>query len=197
MTNKIKTLNVSDNIYSDQEECLDDVSLGGFSISQLANKLECLAFITPHTPKIRPKSSITEKDSDLKESPNSTDSDSGRTLTSNDSSIYWSFVTESVENQQLDSLDFLSTVCNDEINKSGCNIDSMHENLALVTLDLVGSDFEDSSHSLTTYSLSNKSLSEKTFLNKSHNFNPDLNHLALKQNISTVDGIETDIKVQV
>lgn len=197
MTNKITILDVSDDIYSNQEDCLDDVSLGGFNVSQLANKLENLALATPHASKIRPDSLTTEEDFDLRERPDSTDSDSGRPVTSNDSSIYRSFVAESVENQQLDSLDFSSTICNDDINEPGKNIESMHESLASVNLDLVGSDFEDSSHNLTAFSLSNKSVLEETFLNKSRNTNPDLNHSALRQNISLMDGTETNTKNQV
>jgi len=173
------------------------VSLSGFNVSQLANKLECLALATPRAPRIRSDSAVIEEDIDLKERPDSADSDSGRPVTSNDSSIYRSFVGDSVENQQLDSLDFSSTICNDDINDSGSNIESIHENLALVNLDLVSSDFEDSSHNLTIHSYSNKSLSEEQLFNKSHQSDQDLNNSAIKQNISLMEGIGSENKFQV
>lgn len=164
------------------------MSLSGFNVSQLANKLERLALATPQTTRIRPDSIGIEEDFDLKECPDSADSDSGRPITSNDSSIYRSFVTDSVENQQLDSLDFSSTICNNDINESSGNIESIHENLASVNLDLTSSDFENSSHNLTTYSFPNKSLLEETIFNNSE----------AKQNILQMDdgmGSETKFKV--
>lgn len=131
-----------------------------------------MALATPHTTKVKPESTVVEEDFDLKERPDSTDSDSGRPVTSNDSSIYRSFVADCVENQQLDSLDFSSTLCHDDnINESGGNTESVHENLAHVNLDLVGSDFEDSSHNLTTQSFSNKS-AEEILLNSPHHSKP-------------------------
>lgn len=181
----------SDNIFSSHEEYLGDVSLGGFNVSQLTNKLERLALATPQVSRIRPDSTVIEEDFDLKERPDSADSDSGRPVTSNDSSIYRSFVTDSVENQQLDSLDFSSTICNEDINDSGGNIESIHENLTSVNLDLVSSDFEDSSHNLTLHSFSNKSSEEK-----SHQLNPELNISAQKLNISLMDSIESEKKFQ-
>ncbi|CAI6366001.1 unnamed protein product [Macrosiphum euphorbiae] len=177
----------SGNIFSSHEEYLGDVSLGGFNVSQLTNKLERLALATPQVSKIRPDSIVIEDDFDLKERPDSADSDSGRPVTSNDSSIYRSFVTDSVENQQLDSLDFSSTICNEDINDSGSNIESIHENLTSVNLDLVSSDFEDSSHNITLHSFSNKSSEEI-----SHQLNPDLINSAQKLNISLMDGIGSE-----
>ncbi|XP_022179978.1 dentin sialophosphoprotein-like isoform X1 [Myzus persicae] len=181
----------SDNIFSSHEEYLGDVSLGGFNVSQLTNKLERLALATPQVSRIRPDSIVIEEDFDLKERPDSADSDSGRPVTSNDSSIYRSFVTDSVENQQLDSLDFSSTICNEDINDSGSNIESIHENLTSVNLDLVSSDFEDSSHNLTPHSFSNKSSEDI-----SHQLNPDLNNSAQKLNILLMDGLESETKFQ-
>lgn len=190
-------LDVLDNIYNGQDECSGDVSLNGFNVSQLASKLERLALVTPQTTRIRPPDSV-EEDFDFKEHPDSIDSDSGRPVTSNDSSIYRSFITDSVENQQLDSLDFSSTICNNEVNESNDNIKSVHENLASVNLDLVGSDFEDSSHNLTAHSFPNKSLSEETIFNKSSYSTPELNNSKLKQHISLMDdviGSETKFQV--
>jgi hypothetical protein len=168
------------------------VSLGGFNVSQLTNKLERLALATPQVSRIRPDSTVFEEDFDLKERPDSADSDSGRPVTSNDSSIYRSFVTDSVENQQLDSLDFSSTICNEDINDSGGNIESIHEHLNSVNLDLVSSDFEDSSHHLTLHSFSNKSSEEL-----SHQLNPDFNDSAQTQNILLMDGLGSEKKFPV
>lgn len=171
------------------------MSLGGFNVSQLANKLERLALTTPQTTRIRPDSTVIDEDFDYKERPDSADSDSGRPVTSNDSSVYRSFVAESVENQQLDNLDFSSTLCNDDINgsaESGGNIDSVHENLVSVDLDLVSSDFEDSLHNFSTHSFYNKSLLEETSLHKS---NPDNSRSS--KNISLMDGIGSETKFQV
>lgn len=190
-------LDVPDNIYNNQEEYLDDVSLRGFNVSQLANKLERLALATPQTIRNQPDSTVIEEDFDFKERPDSADSDSGRPLTSNDSSIYRSFVTDSVEHQQLDSLDFSSTICNDEINYSGGNIESIHEHLSSVNLDLVSSDFEDSSHNLTIHSFSNKSLSEETLDNRLYNLNPDFNNSETNQNNLLMDSIGSETKLQV
>lgn len=188
---------VSDNIYDNQEEYLDDVSLGGFNVSQLANKLERLALATPQNTKIRSDISIVEEDFDFKERPDSADSDSGRPVTSNDSSIYRSFIVDSVENQQLDSLEFASTICNDDINESGSNIEeSIHENLSSVNLDLIGSDFEDSTQNLTLHSLSHKLLSEETLQNKSYLSNSDFNNLS-RVNISLMDSIGSETQFQV
>ncbi|XP_022179979.1 spindle pole body component 110-like isoform X2 [Myzus persicae] len=164
----------SDNIFSSHEEYLGDVSLGGFNVSQLTNKLERLALATPQVSRIRPDSIVIEEDFDLKERPDSADSDS-----------------DSVENQQLDSLDFSSTICNEDINDSGSNIESIHENLTSVNLDLVSSDFEDSSHNLTPHSFSNKSSEDI-----SHQLNPDLNNSAQKLNILLMDGLESETKFQ-
>lgn len=179
----------SDNIFSSHDEYLGDVSLSGFNVSQLTNKLERLALATPQVSRIRPDSTVFEEDFDLKERPDSADSDSGRPVTSNDSSIYRSFVTDSVENQQLDSLDFSSTICNEDINDSGGNIESIHEHLTSVNLDLVSSDFEDSSHIL--HSFSNKSSEEI-----SHQLNPDFNNSVQTQNILLMDGLESENKFQ-
>lgn len=186
-------LDVSDNIFNTHEEYLGDVSLGGFNVSQLTNKLERLALATPQVSRIRPDSVVVEDDFDLKERPDSADSDSGRPVTSNDSSIYRSFITDSVENQQLDSLDFSSTICNEDINDSGSNIESIHENLISVNLDLVSSDFEDSSNNLTLNSFSSKSLSEEI----SHQLNPNQNNSPLTLNLSLMDGLESEKKFQV
>lgn len=173
------------------------MSLNGFNVTQLANKLERLALATPHSSKtIEPDNAVTEDDLYLKERPDSADSDSGRPVTSNDSSIYRSFVGDSVENQQLDSLDFSSTICNDDINESGSNIESIHENLASVNLDLVSSDFEDSSHNLTANLFINKS-SEETLFNTLHHSNSDLNYLTSNQNNLLMDDIGSDTKFQV
>ncbi|XP_026809294.1 transforming acidic coiled-coil-containing protein 1-like isoform X2 [Rhopalosiphum maidis] len=164
----------SDNIFSNHEEYLGDVSLGGFNVSQLTNKLERLALATPQVSRIRPDSTVFEEDFDLKERPDSADSDS-----------------DSVENQQLDSLDFSSTICNEDINDSGGNIESIHEHLNSVNLDLVSSDFEDSSHNLTLHSFSNKSSEEL-----SHQLNPDFNDSAQTQNILLMDGLGSEKKFQ-
>ncbi|KAL4098728.1 hypothetical protein QTP88_023271 [Uroleucon formosanum] len=180
----------SDSIFNSHDEYLGDVSLGGFNVSQLTNKLERLALATPQVSRTRPDSIVIEDDFDLKERPDSADSDSGRPVTSNDSSIYRSFVTDSVENQQLDSLDFSSTICNEDINDSGSNIESIHENLTSVNLDLVTSDFEDSSQNITLHSFSNKSSEEISQLN------PDLNNSAPKLNILLMDGIGSEKKFQ-
>lgn len=172
--------------------------MNGFNVTQLANKLERLALATPHCSKtIEPDNAVIEDDLYLKERPDSADSDSGRPVTSNDSSIYRSFVGDSVENQQLDSLDFSSTICNDDINESSSNIESIHENLASVNLDLVSSDFEDSSHSLIANSFVSKSLSEETLFNKSHHSNSDLNYLTSNQSNLLMDDIESDTKFKV
>lgn len=189
-------LDISHNIYNNQEGYLDDVPINNFDVSQLAHKLESLALITPQTTRIRPDSAVIEEDFDYKERPDSADSDSGRPVTSNDSSIYRSFVGDSVENQQLDSLDFSSTLCNDEINESGDNIESMHESLASVNLDLVSFDFEDSSHNITVQSLSNKS-TEEIFQNISNTPNLNSNNSTPKQINSLMDGIESETKFQV
>lgn len=194
--NYIIILGVSDNIYNSQEEYLGDVSLGGFNVTQLASKLECLALTTPHATRVRPDSTVVEEDLDFKERPDSADSDSGRPVTSNDSSIYRSFVADCVENQQLDSLDFSSTICHDDNNESGGNIESVHENLALVNLDLVSSDFEDSSHNFTVQSFSNKS-SEEILHNSSHRSNSDLNNSTPRLNNSQMDNVGSEKKFQV
>jgi len=175
------------------------VSLSGFNVSQLANKLERLALATPQTTKVRPDSTVIEEDFDYKERPDSADSDSGRPITSNDSSIYRSFVTDSVENQQLDSLDLSSTICHSDVNESSGNIENIHENLASVNLDLVGSDFEDSSHNLVAHSFTNKSFSGETLFDKSNYSNTDLNNSKSKQNISLMDdgSIGSETKFQV
>lgn len=153
----------------------------GFNVTQLANKLERLALATPHTTKVKPDSTVVEEDFDLKERPDSADSDSGRPVTSNDSSIYRSFVVDCVENQQLDSLDFSSTLCHDDnINDSSGNTESVHENLALINLDLVSSDFEDSSQNLTSQSFSNKS-AEGILHNSPHHSKPMENVESEKQ----------------
>ncbi|VVC30586.1 Hypothetical protein CINCED_3A013613 [Cinara cedri] len=186
---------VSDNIYSSQEEYLGDVSLGNFNVSQLANKLEQLALATPQTTRIKPDNFIIEEDLDFKERPDSADSDSGRPVTSNDSSIYRSFIVDSVENQQLDSLEFSSTICNDDVNESGHNIESVHENLSSVNLDLVSSDFEDSTQNLTVHSLSHKSSSEETLQNKSYHSNSEFNNLT-RENISLMDSIGSETQFQ-
>lgn len=189
---------VVDNIFNNQEEYLGNVSLSGFNVTQLANELERLALATPQITKTRPDSAIvTEEEYNEKERPDSADSDSGRPVTSNDSSIYRSFITESVENQQLDSLDFSSTICNEDTSYCGGNSESIHENLISVNLDLVASDFEDSSHNLAVHSLSNKSLSEESLNNKSYHSNPGLENSASIQNISLMDGIESETKFQV
>lgn len=172
------------------------MSLKNFDVSQLAHKLESLALATPQTTKVRPDSALIEEDFDFKERPDSADSDSGRPVTSNDSSIYKSFIGDSVENQQLDSLDFSSTLCNDDINESGDNIESMHESLASVNLDLVSFDFEDSSHNITVQSFSNKS-SEEIIQNTSNNSNLNSNNSTPKQKNSLMDGIESETKCQV
>lgn len=166
--------------------------MSGFNVSQLTNKLERLALATPQVSRIRPDSAVIEEDFDLKERPDSADSDSGRPVTSNDSSIYRSFVTDSVENQQLDSLDFSSTICNEDINHSGSNVESIHENLTSVNLDLVSSDFEDSPHNLNQISFSNKSSEEI-----SHQIILDLNNSAQTQNNSLMDGLGSEKKFQV
>jgi len=176
---------------------LHDASLSSFNVTQLANKLERLALATPQNTKItRPESTAVEDDFGLRERTDSVNSDSCRPVTSNDSSIYRSFVGDSVESQQLDSLDFSSTVCNDHINDSCSYVESMHENLASVNLDLVGSDFEDSSHNLTTHSFSNKSSGE-ILLNKSYHSNSDLNCSASNRNNSLMDDIGSETKCQV
>jgi hypothetical protein len=171
------------------------VSLNNFDVSQLAHKLESLALATPQTTRIRPDSALIEDEFDFKERPDSADSDSGRPVTSNDSSIYRSFIGDSVENQQLDSLDFSSTLCNDDINESGGNIESMHESLASVNLDLVSFDFEDSSHNITVQSVSNKS--SEDIQNISNNSNLNSNNSTPKQINSLMDGIESETKCQV
>lgn len=188
-------LDVSDNIYNNQEEYLSDVSLCGFNVSQLANKLERLALATPQTIRVQPDSTVIEDDFDFKERPDSADSDSGRPVTSNDSSIYRSFITDSVEHQQLDSLDFSSTICNDEISYSGSNIESIHEQISSVNLDLISSDFDDSTHNLTVHSYSNKSLSEETLDNTSYQLN--LNNSKTNQNTLLMDSIGSETKLQV
>lgn len=190
-------LDVSDNIYKKQEGYIGDVSLCGFNVSQLANKLEHLALATPQTIRTKPDSTVIEDDFDYTERPDSADSDSGRPVTSNESSIYRSFVADSVENQQLDSLDFSSTICNDDINYSSSNIESIHEHISSVNLDLVSSDFEDSSQNLTVHSFSNKSLSEETLHNRSYHSNPDLNNTETKQNILLMDSIGSEKQFQV
>lgn len=184
-------LDVSDNVYNGHDEFVGDVTLGGFNVSQLANKLERLALATPQTTRIKPDNPVIEEDLDFNERPESVDSDSGRPVTSNDSSIYRSFIGDSVENQQLDSLEFSSTICNDDINESGGNIESIHENLSSVNLDLVSSDFEDSAQNLTVHS--HKSLSEETLQNHSH---LDFNNLT-RENISLMDSIGSDTKFKV
>lgn len=177
---------------------MHDASLSGFNVTQLANKLERLALATPHNTKITsPENTAVEDDFDLRERTDSADSDSGRPVTSNDSSIYRSFIGDSVESQQLDSLDFSSTLCNDHINDSCGYVESIHENLASVNLDLVGSDFEDSSQNLTTHSFSNKSLSGEILLNKSHHSNSDLNYSASNQNNLLMDDTGSETKCQV
>lgn len=167
--------------------------MGGFNVSQLANKLERLALATPQVTKVRPDSTVIEEDFDFKERPDSADSDSGRPVTSNDSSVYRSFIGDSLESQQLDSLGYSSTICNDDTDVSGENIESIHENLALVNLDLVSSDFEDSSHNLTAQSFSNKSLSKETLPNTSNPFDSDLNNSASRQNISLMDDTQFQV----
>lgn len=172
------------------------MSINSFDVSQLAHKLESLALVTPQTTRIRPDSTVIEEDFDFKERPDSADSDSGRPVTSNDSSIYRSFIGDSVENQQLDSLDFSSTLCNDDINESGDNIESMHESLTSVNLDLVNFDFEDSPHSITVQSFSNKS-SEEIFQDISYNSNQNSENSTPQQLNSLMDGIESETKFQV
>lgn len=174
------------------------MSISGFNVTQLANKLERLALATPQTKTtVIPDSTVTEDDFDFKERPDSADSDSGRPVTSNDSSIYRSFIGDTVESQQLDSLDFSSTICNDDLNEPDSNIESIHENLASVNLDLVSSDFEDSSHNLTAQSFPNKSLPEEVSFNISHHSHSDLNNSAPKQNSSLTDGMGSELKYQV
>ncbi|XP_050420121.1 transforming acidic coiled-coil-containing protein 1-like isoform X1 [Adelges cooleyi] len=177
---------ISDHHFTNQDECLD-ISLAGFNVSQLANKLERLALATPQTIKKKPENIVIEEDFDSKERPGSADSDSGKPVTSNNSSIYRSFVADSVENQELE----LSVTSGYENTNENCNnIELFHENLASVNLDLVSSDFDESNHFINTSQLSNHSLLENT-LNKSS----DSNSLSFRKNTS-MDGLEAEIKLQ-
>lgn len=173
-----------------------DASLSNFNVTQLANKLEHLALATPHNTKVtRPESTVVvDDDFYLREHPDSTDSDSGRPVTSNNSSVYKSFVGDSVESQQLDSLDFSLTHSNGHLNDSCGYVESVHENLASVNLDLVCSDFEDSSHNLATHSFPNNSLSKEK-LDESHH--SDLNFSTSYQNNSPMDDTVSETKSQV
>ncbi|XP_050520392.1 uncharacterized protein LOC126893892 [Daktulosphaira vitifoliae] len=166
-------------IKDNQNESLD-ISLADFNVSQLANKLESLALATPQTIKTKPANTVFEKEFDLKDRSDSTDSESGRPLISNNSSIYRSFIADSVENLELE---LSSTLCHDELNKNCSNIESFHETLSSVNLDLVSSEFDDSQNLLHQSTLDNT-------INIS-----DYKNLETKNN-SSMDGLEAEIKLQ-